>query len=166
MQFIFDECEGIDSGYWTTAKSMFKPELGNAWLVIGNPTTTTSQAYLEEQAADREGNPSWRKFTLSALDHPNIAAGLNRQPAPIPQAVSLAQLEQWIHDWCEPIHSEEQKEGDFEFPPDSGEWYRPGPIGESRILGRRPSQGTYGVWSEALWNLAETNLPPWPPGDC
>src|SRR5262249_22949059 len=37
----------------------------------------------------------------------------------------------------------------------SGKWYRPGPIAEPRILGRRPSQGTHGVWSAALWAVAE-----------
>src|SRR5262249_8045883 len=94
--FIFDEGEGVDASYWTTAKTMFKPELGNAWLTIGNPTTTTSQAYLESLATDKDGNPSWRVFTISALAHPNILAELQGQPPPIPNAVTLRQLELWL----------------------------------------------------------------------
>lgn len=41
-----------------------------------------------------------------------------------------------------------------------GRWWRPGPIAESRILGLRPSAGTFGVWSEALWLAATTGPKP------
>src|SRR5262249_29682351 len=61
MLFIFDEDEGIEAIYWTTAKTMFKAEAGHAWLAIGNPTTTTSQGYLETQATDQDGTPAWRQ---------------------------------------------------------------------------------------------------------
>ena len=44
--------------------------------------------------------------------------------------------------------------GDFEFPPGSGNWYRPGALFESRVLGRWPSQGSNSVWSEAVWAAA------------
>ncbi len=44
--------------------------------------------------------------------------------------------------------------GDFQFPVGSGRWYRPGPLFESRVLGRWPSQGSASVWTEAIW--AET----------
>src|SRR5205085_6735740 len=48
----------------------------------------------------------------------------------------------------------DQGVGDFEFPPGSGRWFRPGSLAESRMLGRWPSQGSGSVWSEALWNAA------------
>lgn len=51
MLFVFDEATGVDPMYWTTTKTMFKPEEGHAWLTILNPTDTTSQAYLEEHGA-------------------------------------------------------------------------------------------------------------------
>jgi hypothetical protein len=165
MFFVFDEDEGVDPVYWTTAKTMFKGELGNAWLAIGNPTTTTSQGYLESVAADRAGNPSWRLIRMSALDHPNIALQLEGKPPRIPDAVTLSQIESWIAEWCEPIPAEERQATDFEWPPKSGNWYRPGPIGQSRILGLRPDQGTYGVWSEALWQMAMSGPTSWRPGD-
>lgn len=155
MLFLFDEAEGIDPLYWTTAKSMFRPGAGDAWLVIGNPTTTTSQSYLEESATDTDGNPSWRLFALSALHHPNLAAALAGDPLPVPLAVTLTQVDQWVGDWCEPVPPGEQQVTDIEWRPGSGTWYRPGPIAEARILGRRPSAGTFGVWSDALWAAAE-----------
>src|SRR5262249_41808736 len=51
--------------------------------------------------------------------------------------------------------AEERVATDIEWPPGSGRYHRPGPIAEPRILGRRPSQGTHGVWSAALWAVAE-----------
>src|SRR5436305_1803076 len=45
-----------------------------------------------------------------------------------------------------------------------GSWFRPGPLFESRALGRWPSAGTYGVWSDLLFATAEgllLDLPPW-----
>jgi hypothetical protein len=149
MLFVFDEAEGIDGTYWTTTKTMFKPELGNAWLAIGNPTTTTSQAALEEQAALRDGG--WRVFHISALNHPNITRQLAGEAPEIPEAVTVAQIDQWVKGWCEPVPTGERQATDFEWRPGSGNWWRPGPIAEARILGRRPSQGVHGVWSEALW---------------
>ena len=54
-----------------------------------------------------------------------------------------------LRDWCQPVN--EPEPGDIEWPIRSGKWLRPGPIAEARVLGRWPSQGTYGVWSEAAW---------------
>lgn len=166
MFFIYDEDEGIDAQFWRATKTMFKPEEGHAWLAIGNPTTTTSQAYLEQASTDLDGNPSWRLFNLSALDHPNVVAGLRGEKPPVPSAVSLAQVRQWLADWCEPVNAGEQALTDICFPPlefcrerdIKPQWYRPGPIGESRILGRRPTAGTHGVWSDMLWSVVESAI--------
>ena len=38
-----------------------------------------------------------------------------------------------------------------------GQWYRPGPEAESRILGLRPSRGSDSIWSESLWAFCEKN---------
>lgn len=153
MLFVFDECEGVEPQYWDTTNTMFKPQEGHAWLAIGNPTTTTSRAYLEEMALDREGNPKWHVVTLSALDHPNVAAQLSGLPLPVPSAVSVEQIDSWIADWCELIPPEEVEATDIQW---RSCWYRPGPVADSRILGRRPSAGTFGVWSDALWQSAVT----------
>jgi hypothetical protein len=155
MLFIFDEAEGIDPIYYTTTGTMFKPEQCHAWLCIFNPTTTTSQTYIEESRFDEHGNPAWHVFSMSALDHPNIAAELAGQNPPIPAAVTIGQLRSWVEEMCERIGAGEKSLLDFEWPPDSGKWWRPGPVAEARILGRRPSSGTYGIWSDALWELVE-----------
>ncbi len=148
MLFVFDEATGIDALYWHTAKTMFKPEYGHFWLAICNPTDTTSQAFLE----DLEGG--WTVIALSALDHPNVTECLAGRPMPIPAAVSLSQVDEWVRGWCEPIPEEEAGATDVLWPPREGRWYRPGPIFEARCLGRWPSAGTYGVWSDLLWSKA------------
>jgi hypothetical protein len=135
----------VDRNYWTTTKTMWKPELGHIWLAILNPTNTTTQAYLEDQGG------GWRVFSLSCLDHPNIRAELAGAKPLIPAAVSLAQVHVWFADWCIAITEAEKEATDVEWPPHSGRWFRPGAEFEARCLGRWPSQGTYGVWSDSLW---------------
>jgi hypothetical protein len=73
----------------------------------------------------------------------------------VPNAVSVGQVEGWLDEWFDPIAAADiDPTFDIEFPPGSGQWYHPGPMGESRALGRRPSSGTFGVWSESLWRWA------------
>src|SRR4029453_6703348 len=132
---------------------------GHAWICTCNPTDQTSQAYMEDMSG------TWKTFSLSSLDHPNIAAELRGRPAPGRGAVGVSQIEDWVKDWCEPISTAEAHEDELvsnatplEWPPGSGAWYRPGPEMEARCLGRWPSQGTYGLWSDALWQLCTRPL--------
>lgn len=159
MLFVFDEAEAVDEAYWTATKTMMRPGSGDAWITIGNPTTTASQSYLESLAVDENGQPMWRCFNLSALKHPNIIAELNGQPPPIPSAITLAQLKQWIREWCEPIDEKEATALDFCF---ESKWYRPSPVAESRILGRRPTSSINSVWTDHVWQLcaARKDRPP------
>lgn len=149
MLFVFDEKEGIDGNYWTAAKSMFRPGSGDAWLVIGNPTTTTSVAYQEHRSVDAKGDPTWHRVRLSCLDHPNMTLEPG-EPGYVAGAVTRDQVSQWLADWCDPVVHGDEQATDIEW---EGETYRPGPIAEPRILGLRPSAGNLGVWSEALWSL-------------
>lgn len=165
MLFVFDEGVGVDPVYWTTTRTMFRPEPGNAWLVIGNPTDTTSQAYLEDCRVDSNGDAAWHRFSLSAMDHPNVAVGLANlerrengepeEPLPYPSAVTVEQIHEWVEAWCDPVEEEDVQSTDIEWPPGSGFWFRPGPEFESRCLGLWPSSGTKGVWSDALWKAVE-----------
>jgi hypothetical protein len=59
-------------------------------------------------------------------------------------------MDGWINDWCDPVGPGDERGTDIQW---RGRHYRPGPIGEPRILGLRPSAGTFGVWSESLWRL-------------
>lgn len=148
LLIVFDEAVGVEPVFWETAESMFSGE-GHGWLAIFNPTDTSSQAYLEELT----GN--WHTISLSALDHPNIAAELAGLPPPLPAAVRLGHLERWLQAWFRPVNGNPKKT-DIEWPPGSGEYLRPGPLGESRVLGRWPSQATNSVWSDGAWQVAES----------
>jgi hypothetical protein len=162
MLFVFDEMDGVESQYWVASQTMFKPELGHAWLCIGNPVSTVSAAALEEIATDPSGRPKWHIMNLSALDHPNIAKQLRGEQPDYPHAVTLPQVEQWLMDWCEVVPEPEST--DILWPPKTAEiadlserrWYRPGPIAEARMLGRRPAAGTFGVWSQRLFESCLT----------
>jgi hypothetical protein len=112
MLFIFDESIRIASDFWTTTKTMFKPDGGlHAWVVIGNPTDTSTQMYDEDQS----GN--WTTFEMSSLDHPNLKAELLGKPQPYPTAVSLSQFEAWLKDWCDPVPDDDHDECDLFWPP-------------------------------------------------
>lgn len=157
MLFLFDEGVGVPAVYYDTARGMFKPDGRHAWVVFCNPTDTSSHLYQEEQTGQ------WRVIQMSALDHPNVAAELNGQPAPYPSAVSATQIDEWVKEWCESVPAADATASDFEW---RGKWHRPGPNGEARILGRWPSQAVAAVWSPELWRrAAETRLnlePHWP----
>lgn len=150
MFFVFDEAVGVAPVFWETAESMFSGE-GHAWLAIFNPTDTSSQAYQEELS----GN--WRTISLSVLEHPNIAAELAGLPPPFPAAIRLARVETLLKKWCRPVEGK-PRATDIEWPPGSGQYLRPGPIAEARLLGRWPSQATNNVWSDASWQAAELLL--------
>lgn len=144
---MFDEAVGVAPIFWETAESMFAGA-GHAWLAIFNPTDTSSQAYTEELT----GN--WHVISMSSLEHPNIIAELQGQPAPYPSAIRLERLEELLKAWCQPV-SGAPKRTDIEWPPQSGQYLRPGAIAEARLLGRWPSQATNGVWSDGAWQEAE-----------
>ena len=164
MMFVFDECEGVDGIYWTTTGTMYKPDEDHAWLAIGNPVTTSSQSYLEDLATSPDGGPKWKLFTLSSLNHPNVLAELGGRKPPIPNAVSLAQVQQWVRDWTTPINPDDRQPGDLEWPPQSGKWIRPGPTFKGRAMGVRPTEGVDTVWSMSAWERAL--VPKWTPQDC
>lgn len=142
---IFDEAVGVDSPFWDGAKGMMTSPNAR-WLTIYNPTDLSSQAYAEE----RKGQ--FVQLSLSVMDHPNIQCELAGENPPFPAAVRLRWVEDRVVDWCEPVSPDSATERDFEFPPGSGNWFRPDPEFEGRVLGRWPSQGDSVVWTEAMWN--------------
>lgn len=164
MLFVFDESEGVDPIYWQTTDTMYIPGADHAWLAIGNPLTTSSQSYLEDLAAGPDGAPKWKQFTLSALNHPNVVAGLRGDPVPYPNAVTVSQVDQWVKDWADPVKAADRRPGDFEWRPGSGQYYRPGPQFKARVLGLRPGEGVDTVWSSDAWEQAVT--PKYDPVEC
>lgn len=143
LLIIFDEADGIDTQFFDAAEGMVTGPL-NRWLCIYNPIESASRMMAEEEGGE------WHVISVSALEHPNLAAKLRGDPMPYPKAVSLEWVEERIDKWCSTVDGS-HKAIDFEWPPESGLWYRPGPMFESRVLGRRPSSAVDTVWSDALW---------------
>lgn len=153
MLFIFDEGNEVDPQYYTTTRTMFDPSEGHAWLVIFNPVETTSAAFQEDlSVTENPDDPPWNRIRLSALEHPNVLAGLRGDLKPIPGAVSVEMVNEWIRDWCDPLGPADIPIAtDIRWPPESGPWFRPGPVFQSRALGLWPTAGG-ALWSDALWS--------------
>jgi len=168
LLFVMDEAAGVRAEMHSTMGDVIVGTHNRA-LLIGNPTVT-SGPYFD---AARSGR--WNVITISALEHPNIAAGLRGEPDPIPGAVSLGWLEDKLSDpyWVEPLYSpvdetqrdEWAKGGAFEFPPMSDIWYQPGPVGEAKILGEFPTSLTDTVWALAWLERARERELEWQDGD-
>jgi hypothetical protein len=150
---VFDECVGVAAPFWDAAEGMMTGERCY-FLALCNPTDTGSRAYLECR-----NTAKWHVVEISAMEHPNIAADLAGMPVPYPKAVRLGWVRGKLKEWCTPAAIDGLGAGDFEFPPGSGKWYRPGPLFESRVLGRWPTQGATSVWSEAMWAAALVERP-------
>ena len=154
MLFAFDEDEGIEPVFWDGTESMYQPDRGHAWISSCNPLSNASQSYRESMAKARAGGPKWKLYRLSALDHPNITAELEHRPPPIPAAVSLQQVDQWLMDWADRVPDGDHRPGDLQWPPHSGLYYRPGPVFMGRVLGQRPTEGVNTVWGMTAWEEA------------
>lgn len=155
LLIVFDEAVGIDPVFWTTTESMWKPEPGFAWLAIFNPTKTSSQAFIEDNSpADVDGNPTWRRFTLDCLEHPNVKGKGKDDPPEIKAAVTWAQVNRWVQSWCARIPAHESTANDLEWPVGSGIFWKQGPSFLARCRGIWPSGGAWTVWNELDWTEA------------
>lgn len=158
---VFEEATGIEPAFYQAGDGMLSSGSGNRWLAILNPTDTGSEAYQQEMAG------GWHVITISALDHPNLAAELRGLPKPFPKAISLAWVLEKLKTWCTPIEANQARGSDVCWPPldfclERGiepQWYRPGPLFEGRVLGRWPSTATNSVWSEGSFVAAATRRP-------
>lgn len=155
---VFDESTGVDSSFWDAAEGMMTGD-ECYWLAIGNPTDTSSRAYEEDMSG------RWHTVVLSALDHPNIKAELEGNPPPFPAAVRLGWVRERLEQWCDRIPEGDQAGTDILV---EGQWWRPGPLFESRVLGRWPTQGATSVWSDSAWQsvLKEKSPSGLPEGGC
>lgn len=136
MLVVFDNAQTVPEEFWQSAKSMLTGE-SHRWLALVNPTDTGCFAYSEEMNADS----GWHVMSLDARDHPNIALESAGHPPQIEAGLRLSWFLQTVRDWTTEIDSKNnvKPERDFEWPPNSGKWHRPGPEFESKVLGRWPS---------------------------
>lgn len=148
---VFDEAVGVDPIFWEAAQTMLQGKR-YGFLAFYNPTNQGSQAFVEER------RPDCHVVTMSTLDHPNVEAELAGLPPPYPSAVRLGRLREMLNAWATRLPAREVHDvGDVCL---GGDWYKPGPIAESRLLGRWPTQAINSVWSEAVFDLAERTLLP------
>jgi hypothetical protein len=169
LMVVFDEGAGVSDDRWAVVDGGLIVGSENKFVAIGNPVVTSGPFF--EAARD----PRWHVIEMSALDHPNIAAGLRGDPDVVPGAVSLIWLEDklsnpfWVELLGSPANAEERQnwilDGCFEFPPESDEWYRPGAEAEARILGKFPSNPTNSVWSSVWLDQAAERVYTWAPGE-
>jgi hypothetical protein len=166
---VFEECAGIGAEFWEAARFMLTGGSESYFLSILNPTDNSGHAYVEKMSG------SWVVISISAFEHPNILAELEGREPPIPAAVRLGQLCDnldstgvWVSEaeakptdcdtWAASLYgvdyfSPEAKVGLRKHFPKR--FWCPSPAGESRILGRYPTQSAYSVFSEAAFALCE-----------
>jgi hypothetical protein len=160
LLLVFDEATGIDVVFWEEGETMFQPQPGHGWVCAYNPYDPTTAAHTEEQSG------RWAVCRLSALDHPNIAAELRGEPAPVPAAVRLNWIWDRIHAECADCGHSAADDTCFEFPPGSNRFYKPlGSKFEPGVLGRWPSRAFDSVWGEADLRRCRRSVtidPDWP----
>ena len=147
---LFDEAEGIELEFWDAAETMLQGEY-YGFMAMYNPYLSSGPA------VDAERSPDFHVETMSALDHPNIAAELRNQQAPYPAAIRLQWVREALHRWADP--AEADTPGAIQF---DGRWYLPQGKGEAAILGRRPTSGINAVFPEYLFDEACRRTLPWP----
>lgn len=158
---LFDETTAIEKSSFTVMNGIFKPEPGNAWICCYNPTDPSTPVYAEEQKDN-----AWRTFSFSSLDHPNIQTQLKSRredhkelysdDLPMPNAVSLTQIDGWVEEWTQEIdlHTEHVAT-DFQWlwKDGSTSWHRPQLDWEARCLGQWPSHESSSIWSDHLFTV-------------
>jgi phage terminase large subunit len=132
MLVVIDEGPGVPKYVMDGAEQMASAK-GNIILLSGNPTNPTGLFF------DAFGAKSpWTQITLSALDHPNVTSGRTM----IPGAVSREAVERDIAMHCMPLNDDDEHDPlDFEYPRNSGQWYRPDNIFLCRRMGEFPREG-------------------------
>jgi hypothetical protein len=139
---IFEEAEDIDAAFWIAADSM-----AHYFAAFYNPISTTAETVIRERS-DR-----YRVIRLSALDHPNVIAGLAGLPPPIPKAVTLERVIERLDKWATKLGPDDELLTSDVVVADVR--YRPGPVAEARVLGRRPTTSVGSVFSTGLWDQME-----------
>ncbi len=92
---IFDEASGIPEEIWDAAEGVAVGD-NNKILAIGNPLRSSGRFYQLFKSST-----AWRKYTINALEHPNIT----QKGRPIQGCITIGHLEEKLTDWCERIES-------------------------------------------------------------
>jgi hypothetical protein len=134
---VFEEAEEIEPEFWVAADSM-----AHYFAAFYNPISTNAETVLREQSG------KYHVVRLSALDHPNVAAGLAGDPPPFPKAITLDRVIDRLDKWATRIDADTYDPArDVQI---GDRYWRPGPVAEARVLGRRPTGAVGTVWSKEL----------------
>lgn len=137
---IIDEAVGVPQYVWEAIHGMDNDR--TRILAICNPTDTTSYAYQEYISGQ------YYTIHISGTEHPNVINWYKGEPALYPGAI---QGEHWFNlfrKWSDKVDDRFVKETDIEFPPESGDFYRPGALALSRLLGQWPIESGDSFFSE------------------
>lgn len=126
--FVITEASGISDDTFGAIEGNLQ---GNSRiLIVFNPNVITGYAAKSQRGS------RWSKFRLNSLTAPNV----KERKQIIPGQVDHVWIEDKIAEWCTPIRADEvtPEEDDFEYPENSGEWYRPEDIFRIKVLGKFP----------------------------
>lgn len=129
MLFILNEANGVPLWVWEEVENMCTAP-NNRVVADGNPVERGGPYY----DCFKSGS-GWHRITLSCLNHPNVLQGRDI----IPGAVSWSWADRRVKNLCVPIDAKDAQGNDFEWPRNSGKWWHPGPVFESRVLGEFPT---------------------------
>lgn len=134
-------------------------------FAIGNPTDEATEFGLASESI------LYNVLSISALDHPNIAAELHCESPPFPDAVRLQWLYEMLEKECERVDSPIEDSFEFHALPEvkaalegrlpSGEqWhYQPTAYFQGRVLGEFPTQADQQVIPKS-WLKSQSKLAP------
>ena len=132
LLIIFDEATDIDPEFWTAAEGMMSGT-DSRMIAICNPLNSDSQ-FAREENVIIDGKPKWFILDINTLNHSDLP-------------ISEEWISQRVDEWCEPDPT-----GEVEW---KGSRYKPGPLFESRVMGRWPSVASSRLWSnEDIANIS------------
>jgi hypothetical protein len=139
---VLDEAPGLPRILWDAVRGLVTSE-GNRILALGNPLSQQGPFW------DSCVSPNWHHIHISCLEHPNVLSGQEQ----IPGAVSKEWVDEMVRDHATACLPGEP--GAFEWPANSGHWYMPDAVFQSRVLGRAPEEGVDQLISLAWVDTAQ-----------
>lgn len=161
-----DEAVGVEPDMHEALESLY---IGDEVFVIMFYNPTNPDAHV----ANLETQDGWHVVTISCMEHPNLQVGLEHlkngnnpnKNLPYPGAITLGRFEQLLKQWSTEIDERTYNpETDIILPSstltDNPQFYKPGPIAESRLLGRWPSESFHNIFSEYIIEESRTKVIP------
>ena len=137
---LLDEAPGLPRILWDAVRGLITSE-SNRLLALGNPLQMSGNFFEATQSEN------WNRIHISCLDHPNVV--FNKEL--VGGAVSRQWVDEMVRDHCTGGAGEQGSRGagEIEWPPNSGKYYTPSGVFQSRVLGIAPSES-----SDQLINLS------------